>query len=117
MTGGEDEAKHLVADIVVERGIEIGHGQLLLRHIGGDDIVFAGEHPEPQLVRNIVRATGEERWITLELKVIAEGVETKAQADRLIELGCGLHQGYFYSQPVAAQGIADLLAGRSKLAA
>ncbi len=25
--------------------------------------LFAGEHPEPQLVRNIVRATGEERWI------------------------------------------------------
>jgi diguanylate cyclase len=51
------------------------------------------------------------------MKVIAEGVETKAQADRLIELGCTLHQGYFYGQPVAADGIADLLAGRSKLAA
>jgi PAS domain S-box-containing protein len=25
--------------------------------------LFAGEHPEPLLVRNIVRATGEERWI------------------------------------------------------
>jgi PAS domain S-box-containing protein len=25
--------------------------------------LFAGEHPEPLLVRNIVRATGEERWL------------------------------------------------------
>ena len=45
MTGGEDEPEHLVADIVVERGVEVGHGLLLLRHVGGDDIVLAREHP------------------------------------------------------------------------
>jgi PAS domain S-box-containing protein len=27
--------------------------------------LFAGEHPEPLLVRNIVRATGEERWLVV----------------------------------------------------
>jgi len=72
-----------------------------------------GKRPESSAIIKAILDLAE----ALELKVIAEGVETKAQADRLIELGCGLHQGYFYSQPVAAQGIADLLAGRSKLAA
>jgi diguanylate cyclase (GGDEF)-like protein len=72
-----------------------------------------GKRPESSAIIKAILDLAE----ALELKVIAEGVETKAQADRLIELGCGLHQGYFYSPPVAAEGIADFLAGRSKLAA
>lgn len=38
----------------------------------------------------------------LDLKVVAEGVETQAQADFCTRLGCDLLQGYYYSQPVAA---------------
>jgi diguanylate cyclase (GGDEF)-like protein len=72
-----------------------------------------GKRPESSAIIKAILDLAE----ALELKVIAEGVETKAQADRLIELGCALHQGYFYSEPVAAGGVADLLAGRSKLAA
>ncbi len=34
--------------------------------------LFAGEHPEPQLVRNIVRATGEERWIVTRASPVAD---------------------------------------------
>ncbi|MEC9411736.1 MAG: EAL domain-containing protein [Pseudomonadota bacterium] len=34
------------------------------------------------------------------LKVIAEGVETTLQRDKLIELGCTLGQGYFYARPM-----------------
>jgi len=34
--------------------------------------LFAGEHPEPQLVRNIVRATGEERWIMTRSSPVAD---------------------------------------------
>ena len=36
--------------------------ELDLEHMPGRRL-FAGEHPEPLLVRNIVRATGEERWL------------------------------------------------------
>ncbi len=36
----------------------------------------------------------------LNLEVIAEGVETKAQKDFLIQNNCSLIQGYFYSKPV-----------------
>ncbi|MCP3852524.1 MAG: EAL domain-containing protein [Gammaproteobacteria bacterium] len=36
----------------------------------------------------------------LELDVLAEGVETKEQVDFLLELGCNLVQGYYYSKPL-----------------
>ncbi|POH70371.1 hypothetical protein C3B59_04650 [Cryobacterium zongtaii] len=39
---------------------------------------------------------------TLGLQVIAEGVETEAQAEWLRERGCLLAQGFLYSRPVAA---------------
>ncbi|WP_309572650.1 EAL domain-containing protein, partial [Deinococcus sp.] len=38
---------------------------------------------------------------TLELQVVAEGVETRKQLDMLRDLGCDLGQGYFLSPPLA----------------
>jgi PAS domain S-box-containing protein len=43
--------------VLDEQGRELGLEEMPSRR------VFAGETPEPLLVRNIVRATGEERWI------------------------------------------------------
>jgi diguanylate cyclase (GGDEF)-like protein len=40
------------------------------------------------------------RW--LDLEVVAEGVETKAQAGRLKDIGCDYVQGYFFAKPVPA---------------
>ena len=45
----------------------------------------------------------------LRLKVVAEGVETQAQADMLKDLGCELAQGYLYSRPVPGDAIDQLL--------
>ena len=53
----------------------------------------------------------------LGLKVIAEGVETNDQVQRLTQSGCNQFQGYFFSRPVEARVIGDLLAGRLRLAA
>jgi EAL domain-containing protein (putative c-di-GMP-specific phosphodiesterase class I) len=39
----------------------------------------------------------------MKLKVIAEGIETVRQMERLIELGCEYGQGYFFSQPMEAR--------------
>ncbi len=35
----------------------------------------------------------------LSILVITEGVETPAERDELLRLGCGLHQGYLYAKP------------------
>jgi len=45
----------------------------------------------------------------LHLKIVAEGVETQAQADMLKRLGCELAQGYLYSRPVPSDAIDELL--------
>jgi diguanylate cyclase (GGDEF)-like protein/PAS domain S-box-containing protein len=46
---------------------------------------------------------------SLHLKVLAEGVETPAQADFLRGLGCDQAQGYFYSRPVDAAHLERVL--------
>jgi EAL domain-containing protein (putative c-di-GMP-specific phosphodiesterase class I) len=45
----------------------------------------------------------------LGLKVVAEGVETQSQADKLNDIGCELAQGYLYSKPAPAETIEKLL--------
>lgn len=46
---------------------------------------------------------------SLNFKLIAEGVETQEQKDFMIENGCDLMQGYFFSKPLPAKEITQLL--------
>jgi EAL domain-containing protein (putative c-di-GMP-specific phosphodiesterase class I) len=46
----------------------------------------------------------------LQIDVIAEGVETFAQFDRLKNLGCEFAQGYFFSKPIDYQSAESLIA-------
>jgi len=46
---------------------------------------------------------------SLNLKVIAEGVETKEQKDFLVENGCENIQGYFYGKAISAKEMEDNL--------
>ena len=48
----------------------------------------------------------------LKLKVVAEGVETAAQALLLKQLSCDQIQGFLYSRPLPAQAIDAMLTGR-----
>lgn len=55
------------------------------------------------------------KWIAslgklLDVKLIAEGVETKEQLSRVKALDCDEYQGYYFSRPVNANAIARLIA-------
>ncbi|MBN9341096.1 MAG: EAL domain-containing protein, partial [Comamonadaceae bacterium] len=56
------------------------------------------QHTDDVIVQTII---GMAR--TLELEVIAEGVETPAQRDFLADHGCTLYQGYLYGRPMPVQ--------------
>ena len=45
----------------------------------------------------------------LDMKVVAEGVETKEQADYLKEYGCDYLQGFYFSKPLPEEEFAKLL--------
>jgi diguanylate cyclase (GGDEF)-like protein len=45
----------------------------------------------------------------LGLTVIAEGIETKAQRDRLRHLGCEMSQGFHYAKPMSASAVSEHL--------
>ena len=62
-----------------------------------------------QAIASAVIALGK----SLDLDVIAEGVETQEQADILIRHGCFLAQGYLYSRPVDPADFQNVVAQRS----
>jgi diguanylate cyclase (GGDEF)-like protein/PAS domain S-box-containing protein len=61
------------------------------------------------LVRGIVELAR-----TLDLGVIAEGVERGEQGDLLREMGCRFAQGYWFARPQSSQGIRELLLDSSR---
>ena len=64
------------------------------------DRTFTAELPHNEVNASIVRAT-----IALaeglRLRCVAEGVETRAQADFLVQQGCDVLQGYLFARPMA----------------
>ena len=61
-------------------------------------------HSNREIVRAIVNI-----GLTLEMDVVAEGIETIEQRDYLSELGCSCGQGYLFSRPQSSQAITNLL--------
>ena len=48
----------------------------------------------------------------LKLKIVAEGVETKAQLDSLVELQCDTIQGFLLGRPMPAEQATDFFQKR-----
>lgn len=57
-----------------------------------------------EIVRSIVQLADK-----LDLRVIAEGIETAAQRRRLVALGCEYGQGFLFSPPVSATATKEML--------
>lgn len=74
------------------------------------DKSFVLELESNQEDRQIVRSTIE-LGHTLGLKVTAEGVETAGARDWLINQGCDILQGYFYSKPLPAHEFTQWVKG------
>ncbi|MDQ6915470.1 MAG: EAL domain-containing protein [Actinomycetota bacterium] len=51
------------------------------------------------------------------LSVVAEGIEREDQRVRLLELGCGLGQGFLFARPVTSDEVPALLAARGTASA
>ncbi|MYM91588.1 EAL domain-containing protein, partial [Rugamonas sp. FT82W] len=64
------------------------------------------------LVQSILAMAGH-----LGLRVVAEGVETRAQADFLVAHGCDRMQGYLYARPAPLADLIDRLRGETAVAA
>jgi diguanylate cyclase (GGDEF)-like protein/PAS domain S-box-containing protein len=54
---------------------------------------------------------------TLDLEVVAEGIELPEQWSTLRDLGCDLGQGYFFARPMDAEGTLDFLRAQREAAA
>ncbi len=74
------------------------------------DKSFLDAGPEDEtaatILESIIELAGK-----LEMVVVAEGVEERAQVDRLRELGCELAQGYYYGEPMTTRKVIDALGG------
>ena len=78
-----------------------------------------------QLVIPIVRSEGQRRLVqsivdigkSLDIEIVAEGVETMEHARLLRDLGCDLLQGYAFAKPMAAEALERFVTARTKLAA
>ena len=63
-----------------------------------------------RIVESVVNMTK-----TMGLPIIVEGVETKEQANFLIELGCRYIQGFYYYRPMPAHEIEEIMMDESKI--
>ena len=63
------------------------------------------ERAEDQVIAALVINMGH----LLHLRVIAEGVETPAQRDQLVQMGCDDAQGYLFGRPMPAEELASRL--------
>lgn len=110
-----DEVRRLGVRIALD-DFGVGHSNLShLQELHADrlkiDRGFVSRLPDPDGITPILRTILDlaER---LDLDVVAEGVETPAQADALARHGVAFLQGYLFARPLPASLLADTLASR-----
>ncbi|WP_293268713.1 EAL domain-containing protein [Neptunomonas sp.] len=116
----DNNALHVVLNAIRKRGIHValddfGTGysslsylqQLPIDHLKIDQsfINKITQSSEDSAIAALMISIGD----LLNLKVIAEGVETLEQQEELIKLGCCEAQGYLYSRPITKEAFRELL--------
>ncbi|APH72432.1 putative bifunctional diguanylate cyclase/phosphodiesterase [Aquibium oceanicum] len=118
--GGSDNGVARAAESLRSKGMRIalddfGTGHASLTHLLDFpvDIIkidksfvdrIVDDRPSLAIVQALVEVARK-----LDMRIVAEGIETAEQADRLLALGCVLGQGYRYSRPVPATVTTELL--------
>jgi len=74
--------------------------KLDLRFLGSKDPYSRSEIILSEVIRMINK---------MQLDVIAEGVETREQMDKLLEYGCKKAQGYYFSRPISDEEFSKLI--------
>ena len=59
---------------------------------------FLGTDRGQKIVENVIKMT-----TAIGLPMVAEGVETKEQADSLMKYGCNVAQGFYYARPMTVE--------------
>lgn len=59
---------------------------------------FLGTDRGQKIVENVIKMTN-----AIGLPMVAEGVETKEQADSLMKYGCNVAQGFYYARPMTVE--------------
>jgi len=62
------------------------------------------DHAAFEIVRAIIMLAG-----SLGLQVVAEGIETRTQAEELLSLGCPYGQGYLFAPPLTKEAARRML--------
>ncbi|MEM7341999.1 MAG: EAL domain-containing protein [Actinomycetota bacterium] len=118
----ESEVAAILAD-VAELGVglhldDFGTGYSSLPHIHAlpisgvkIDRSFVGQAMQSERSRRLIAATIGMAH-SLDLDVVAEGVETEAVAELLVDLGCEYAQGFLFSRPRPAAELDELITHR-----
>jgi hypothetical protein len=83
------------------------HADPVLVDVSARRLIAAGPHPRGSA--DAITAALVPLAHELGLEVVAEGVESAAQADRLRDLRCDLAQGWFFARPAPTAAIEQLL--------
>ena len=69
---------------------------------------IASEKSSTEIVRTILDLAQ-----SLDMDVVAEGIETEEQVSRLQSLGCQFGQGYFFAKPMAPEAVSAMFMARA----
>lgn len=95
-----DDVPHSFDALTLLDGVPISGAKLDRRHV---QQLTAGDRECAEVAHILTRAAEHE------IEVIAEGVETQAQCDRLVQLGCRFGQGYLFAVPQPASSLTAVL--------